>query len=110
MESGTGDGSSAEVPAIHFAQARGALIAYQDYGDGPAVVAVPPMAQNIEVAWERAKVRAMLERFGTFSRWIQFDKRGTGASDRRSHIPGLDERVDDLRAAMDGAGVERATC
>ena len=97
-----------EVPPTHFAQARGARIAYQDYGSGPPVVAVPPMAQNIEMAWEWPAVRAMLERFGSFSRWVQFDKRGTGASDRRNRIPGLDERVDDLRAVMDDAGIGRA--
>lgn len=50
----------------------------------------------------------MLERFGSFARWIIFDKRGTGASDRRLPVANLDERVEDLRAVMDDAGVERA--
>jgi pimeloyl-ACP methyl ester carboxylesterase/DNA-binding SARP family transcriptional activator len=72
------------------------------------VVAVPPLAQNIEVAWEWPEVRWMLERFGSMSRWVPFDKRGTGASDRRSRVQGIDERVDDLRAVMDDAGIERA--
>ena len=97
------------VPPIRFAQARGARLAYQDFGDGPAtVVAVPPLAQNIETAWEWPDVRSMLERLGSFSRWVHFDKRGTGASDRRSRVPGIDERVDDFRAVMDAAGIDRA--
>ena len=97
------------VPPIRFAQARGARLAYQDFGDGPAtIVAVPPMAQNIEEAWEWPALRTMFERFASFSRWIQFDKRGTGASDRRSRVPGIDERVDDMRAVMDAAEVDRA--
>jgi pimeloyl-ACP methyl ester carboxylesterase/DNA-binding SARP family transcriptional activator len=50
----------------------------------------------------------MLDRFGTFSRYLHFDKRGTGASDRRSEIPGIDERVDDVRRVMDDAGIEAA--
>ena len=104
----TGDLAPDEVPPTRFAPARGARIAYQDYGKGPAIVAVPPMAQNIEMAWEWPALRAMFERFGSFSRWVQFDKRGTGASDRKSRIPGLDERVDDLRAVMDHANIERA--
>ncbi len=100
-----GDG----VPPTRFAEARGARIAYQDYGqDEPIVVAIPPTAQNVEMAWEWPAVRRMLDRFGSFSRWIQFDKRGTGASDRRSQVPGIDERVDDLRAVMDAASVQRA--
>lgn len=107
MPSPSTPSQSSDVPPIHFAQARGARIAYQDYGSGPTVVAVPPMAQNIEAAWEWPATRTMMETFGTFSRWIQFDKRGTGASDRRSQAPGIDERVHDLEAVMDAAGVER---
>lgn len=97
-----------KVPPVHFAPARGARIAYQDFGDGPVVVSIPPFAQNIEVAWEWPAVRDMFERFGLFSRSIVFDKRGTGASDRQIPIANLDERVEDLRAVMDHAGVERA--
>ena len=97
------------IPPIPFAPARGARIAYQVFGDGPAtIVAIPPTAQNIEMAWERPEIRHMFERFASFSRFIHFDKRGTGASDRRSHIPGIDERVEDLRAVMDHAEIERA--
>lgn len=99
---------STDLP-VHFAQARGARLAWQVWGDGPAnMLAIPPLAQNIEVAWEWPWIRTMLERFGTFSRYVHFDKRGTGASDRQSRIPGLDERVDDVRAVMDAAGFESA--
>lgn len=103
IDSGTGP-----VPQVRFAQARGARIAYQEWGTGQAVVSVPPFAQNIEVAWDWPDARAMFERFGSFARWILFDKRGTGASDRGGKIAGLDERVEDLRAVMDHAGVDRA--
>jgi pimeloyl-ACP methyl ester carboxylesterase/DNA-binding SARP family transcriptional activator len=79
------------------------------WGEGDEViVAVPPLAQNIEVAWEWPAVRRMLERFGSFSRYLHFDKRGTGASDRRSRVPGIDERVEDMRAVMDAAGIDSA--
>lgn len=96
------------VPPIQFAQGRGARLAYQDFGDGPAVVAVPPLAQNIEAAWEWPDIWSMLEQIGSFCRWVCFDKRGTGSSDRRMRVPGLDERVDDFRAVMDAAGIDRA--
>ncbi|MFW2383211.1 MAG: alpha/beta fold hydrolase, partial [Acidimicrobiales bacterium] len=97
------------IPPIHFAQARGARIAYQIFGEGQAtIVSIPPMAQNIEMAWERPEIRRMFDRFGSFSRFLHFDKRGTGASDRRSHVPGIDERVDDLRAVLDHAAIERS--
>lgn len=110
MSCGTVPCMAGDIPTIRFAVAPdGARIGYQDFGlDGPIVVAVPPMAQNIEAAWQHPLVREMFERFGSFSRWIHFDKRGTGVSDRRSHMPGIDERVEDLRAVMDAAEVDRA--
>lgn len=98
-----------DVPEIRFARAAGSSIAYEVYGDGPVTVcAVPPMAQNIELAWDSPVLRRMFERFGAFSRQIAFDKRGTGMSDRNLAIPALDERVDELTAVMDAAGVDRA--
>jgi class 3 adenylate cyclase len=41
-------------------------------------------------------------------RVIRFDKRGTGASDRVTGMPSLEERMDDVRAVMDAVGFERA--
>lgn len=98
-----------DIPPIRFATSRGARLAYQVIGDGPVdIVAIPPMAQHIEMAWERPEIRYMFERFAAFSRFLHFDKRGTGASDRRSRIPGIDERVADVEAIMDAADIERA--
>ncbi|MEM7271655.1 MAG: alpha/beta fold hydrolase [Actinomycetota bacterium] len=94
---------------MRFADSRGARIAYQQWGEGEVhLVGVPPAAQNIEMAWEWPDIGAMLERFGQFSVYTHFDKRGTGSSDRQSRVPGLDERVEDLVAVMDHAGIERA--
>ncbi|MEX1044092.1 MAG: alpha/beta hydrolase, partial [Acidimicrobiia bacterium] len=102
--------SDVQSSSIRFARGRGARLAYQVIGDGePTIVSIPPMAQNIELAWQRPEIRRMLERFGRFSRFIHFDKRGTGCSDRTtSRVGVMDERVDDLRAVMDAEGVERA--
>lgn len=98
-----------QVPPIQFAPARGVRLAYQVFGSGrETVVAVPPTAQNIEVAWECPPIRRMLLHLGSFCTYLHFDKRGTGCSDRRSRVADVDERVDDLRAVMDHAGIERA--
>ena len=48
-------------------------------------------------------------KLGRFCRVVLFDKRGTGLSDHVGNLPGMDERMDDLRAVMDAAGVERAS-
>ena len=66
------------------------------------------MAQNIELAWELAQYRYLFGRLGSFARFVHFDKRGTGLSDRSVGVPTLDERVEDTRAVMDAAGVDRA--
>ncbi len=98
-----------DVPETLYAPARGARLAYQKFGEGEhRILAIPPLAQNIEIAWEWPDVRAMLERFASFSTFVVFDKRGTGASDRHSQVPGLDERVEDIRAVMDAAGFDSA--
>lgn len=104
-----GTGEDFAIPPIHFAPARGARLAYQFFGEGSTtIVSIPPMAQNIEAAWERPEIRRMFDRFASFSRFMHFDKRGTGASDRRSQVAGIDERVEDLRAVMDHAEIDRA--
>lgn len=101
---------SGGLPQTRFAPARGGRLAYQLFGSGEhTVVAIPPTAQNIEMSWEQPAIRAMLERFGSFCRYLHFDKRGTGCSDRRSEVNDIDERVDDLRAVMDHAGIEHAS-
>ena len=87
----------------------GSSIAYQCIGDGDVtIVSVPPMAQNIEMAWEWPAIRRMFEGFATFCRFVPFDKRGTGMSNRSLDIPRLDERVDELSAVLDHAGIDRA--
>lgn len=96
------------VPQVRYAKAGDTHIAYQLFGDGDAtIVAVPPMAQNVELAWEWPAIRHMLEGFASFSRYLHFDKRGTGASDRTLPVPEIDQRVDDLVAVMDDAGIDR---
>lgn len=94
---------------MRYARVAGVSLAYQTWGAGPAtIIAIPPLAQNIELTWERPEYRTMLERLGAFARVLHFDKRGTGASDRAARLPTMDERVEDLRAVMAHAGIRRA--
>jgi pimeloyl-ACP methyl ester carboxylesterase/DNA-binding SARP family transcriptional activator len=94
---------------VRYARVEGVSLAYQTWGAGStAIVAIPPLAQNIELMWERPEYRRMLDRLGSFARVLHFDKRGTGASDRAARMPTIDERVEDLRFVMDHAGIPRA--
>jgi class 3 adenylate cyclase/alpha-beta hydrolase superfamily lysophospholipase len=96
-------------PNTHYARSGDVSIAYQVLGDGPFdVVFVPPAVSNVELGWDVPNARIFLERLSSFSRLIQFDKRGTGMSDRVAGAPTLETRMDDVRAVMDAAGCERA--
>jgi class 3 adenylate cyclase/predicted esterase len=102
-------GQLRDVPPIEYARNGDVHLAYQRFGTGDVdLVGIPPVAQNIEVAWEHPCFRRLFDRLSSFSRYLHFDKRGTGMSDRDAGIPSLDQRVDDLRAILDHAGIERA--
>jgi pimeloyl-ACP methyl ester carboxylesterase len=49
-----------------------------------------------------------VEALASFARVIAFDQRGVGMSDRMDGTPGLETRMDDVRAVMDAAGSSRA--
>lgn len=89
----------------------GAHIAYQTFGEGSFdLVFVPGFASNVERMWELEPHVRAFRRLGSFARVTVFDRRGTGLSDRidEAHLPTLEARMDDIRAVMDAAGVERA--
>ena len=87
----------------------GACIAYQDFGDGPvAMVIIPAWFSHLEVYWEEPHYARFMRRLGRNLRVLSFDKRGLGMSDRVHGALGLEAQMDDVRAVMDAAGVERA--
>lgn len=84
-------------------------IAYQSFGGGPInLVLVPGFVSNVENYWDQPDLARFLNRLGSYARVVTFDKRGTGMSDGGAELPGLDQRMDDLRAVMDAAGMEQA--
>src|SRR3954469_20362020 len=85
-------------------------IAYQVFGDvGRDLVLVNAWVSHLEIMWEQPRFRSMIEAFSKDARVINFDKRGTGLSDRVSQVPDLEARMDDIRAVMDAVGSKRAT-
>jgi class 3 adenylate cyclase len=95
-------------PETKFTQSGDVSIAYQVMGEGPLdLLIVPGFISHLEAAWENPAYARFLERLASFSRLIQFDKRGTGLSDRVTGIPTLDERSDDVRAVLDAVGSKR---
>jgi pimeloyl-ACP methyl ester carboxylesterase len=84
-------------------------VAYQVFGEGDVdLVFVPGFISHIENYWDEPNLARWLRKLGSFCRVILFDKQGTGLSDRSSKPPGMDGRMDDVRAVMDAAGIEKA--
>lgn len=92
-----------------YARSDGVSIAYQVTGSGPVdIVLVHGWISNVELAWEHPRPRRFMQRLASRARVINFDKRGTGLSDRTGNLPTFEQRMDDVRAVMDAAGSDRA--
>src|SRR5438132_11951162 len=97
------------MPKTKYARSGDISIAYQAAGSGPLdLVVVPGFVSNVEHFMEEPRLARFAERLQSFSRVIQFDKRGTGLSDRTASIATLEQRMDDVRAVMDTVGSQRA--
>lgn len=99
-----------ESPAIHFAATAAGAVAWQEHGraDAPPLIFVPPLAQHMELLWERPAWWRPIDRIGRRNRFVHFDKLGTGLSDPIDEAQGLEARVEQIVAVMDAAGIERA--
>ncbi len=98
------------VPETRWARTvDGACIAYQDLGEGSVtLVVIHGWVSHLEVYLEQPLYVRFLKRLSRTMRVLVFDKRGVGMSDRVSGTPDLSVLLDDVRAVMDAAGVEKA--
>lgn len=98
------------TPRTEYAiTADGLSIAYQRMGsDGPNLVWITGTASHIELFWEIPGWARTMRRLASFSRFVWFDKRGTGLSDRSIDASSLEARMEDIRAVLDAAGMDRA--
>lgn len=98
-----------EVPTTRYARSGPVHIAYQQFGSGPVdLVLTPGFVSHIENYWTNPHMARWLGELGRMARVTLFDKRGTGLSDAVGTLPGLDDRMDDVRAVMDAAGLDKA--
>lgn len=100
------------MPETRYAESDGVSIAYQVLGDGPIdMVMVPGFGSHLERAWELPRLAHYYHRLSSFSRLVLLDKRGTGLSDRvpPNDLPGIEQRIHDLKTVMDAVGVHRAS-
>ena len=95
---------------VHYARNGSVRLAYRIWGDKePTLVWVPGWISNVDM-WDYPGLDGFYASFPDHlarqTRLSACDKRGTGLSDPTTHVPPLDERMDDLRAVMDAADAQ----
>ena len=97
------------APHTRYARNGDVSLAFQVAGDGPHdVLLVNSWVSQMEHLWTEPRLARMFGRLTSFARLIQFDRRGSGMSDRVPPAP-LEEQMDDVLAVLDAAGCERPT-
>lgn len=98
------------APDVRYTQAPdGTNIAWASFGDGPLeLLCIPGFVSHLELMFEAPGAERYLDRMASFSRVVMYDKRGQGLSDRPPSPPTLEQSMEDARAVLDAAGVERA--
>jgi class 3 adenylate cyclase len=99
-----------DVPETRYTtRSDGVSIAYQVLGEGPVnLVFCAGFVSHLDLQWTNPGVTQFFRRLASFSRLLLYDKAGTGVSDAITHVPTLEERVDEIRAVMDAAGMDSA--
>jgi pimeloyl-ACP methyl ester carboxylesterase len=98
-----------ESSDTRYAQSGDVHVAYRVFGEGPFDLVFASGLDFPSVEFHDHAIGSGFDELTRRMRVIRFDKRGTGASDRVSGVPSLEERMDDVRAVMDAVGVERAS-
>ena len=87
--------------------ADGTRVAYAVHGSGPPLVLASCWLSHLEFDWQSPVWRHFLLDLGRFATVVRYDERGYGMSDREVADFGLDQRVADLEAVADAAGLGR---
>lgn len=101
---------SAPAPyPIHYAESDGLRIAFAKHGKGPHdIIMAPGIISHLNILSHLPPFRDTARALGEFSNLVSFDKRGQGLSDPCPDVPELSERVHDIEAVMDAAGLDKA--
>ena len=102
---------AAVQPETRYARLGGDRIAYQILGKGPPdLVMTSGSFGHVDLAWEDPGIALFLRTLASFSRLIQFDRRGTGASDPLplDSLPPWESYAQDLVAVLDEVGSQQA--
>jgi pimeloyl-ACP methyl ester carboxylesterase len=100
--------SPAARPEIRFCRSGdGSHIAWAGVGNGPPLVKAANWMTHRELDLEGPLWRHWFDAFAVGRRFITYDGRGYGLSDRRPPTLGFEAMVDDLAAVVDAAELDR---
>lgn len=107
------DGASASTPpqqTVRFVEsADGARLAVAEVGAGPPLVKAANWLTHVELDWGSPVWRHWNAAFGSAFRYVRYDARGCGLSDRDidgADLTDVDLWVADLEAVVDAAGLD----
>ncbi|MFY9588578.1 MAG: adenylate/guanylate cyclase domain-containing protein [Actinomycetota bacterium] len=98
------------MPEIKYTKLGDSFIAYAVIGEGPIdCLAIQGIASHVDVGFEYTPVSNFYNRMASFSRVINFDRRGVGASDPvpLDALPTWEDWTEDVTAVLDAVGSER---
>ncbi|UCF62451.1 MAG: alpha/beta hydrolase [Anaerolineaceae bacterium] len=88
-------------PQVKYIPSGDIHIAYQVVGEGPIdIIFIGGFISHLHQFWEEPNLAAFIHDLASFSRFIVFDKRGEGLSDRVGYPPTLEDTMDDILAVM----------
>ncbi len=97
-------------PETRYARSGDVSLAFQTFGGGPVELLIPfPFLSHLEYNWDYPPLARYLELLGSLGRVTAFNQRGVGLSDPVAGVPTLEERVADMLAVMEAAGIDRAS-
>ena len=100
-----------EFPETRYVAVEEADVAYQVFGNGPRdLLFCNALGGQVDQIWQLPAAERFLRELATFTRFIHFDRRGTGASDPLSlnAIPTWERLAEDMTAILDVVGSEHA--
>ena len=97
-----------DQPQIRYTKTGdGVSIAYFAIGSGRTLVYMPPMpTTHVELEWQVEDLRRGAEGAARAGRFVRYDGRGFGLSDRNARDFSVDAMVRDLEAVVDAVGLE----
>jgi class 3 adenylate cyclase len=98
-----------DAARTRYVQVEGAHLAYQSFGDGPALLVMLGMTSHVEAVWDEPALARFLRRLASFATTIVFDRRGSGLSDPLRGRPTTDSLANDASEVLDALGLHDVT-